>query len=163
MLTVDMDLDPALLGPGVLPYFLSGLDGKPRVNYIYNMLGHMLNVTTTWTGFSTGPTMVQFGNGPFGQILTILNFGGTAVVYNGVQSIVHKVNKVLIDELPVSSPSPPGSTNSSFPFCTMAHPCNPSGCFLYCLSGREIDGCKPAATGPFPSFACSSQCNTCRV
>lgn len=43
--------------------------------------------------------MVKFGDGPWAQVLQIVNFGGTVAINNGVASILHKVDTVMINSL----------------------------------------------------------------
>jgi hypothetical protein len=50
------------------------------------------------TQFVKGATIVGFG-GPTGQILPLVNFGGTVAIHAGVASILHKVNAVLMQTL----------------------------------------------------------------
>lgn len=49
---------------------------------------------------------------------------------------------------------------STIQSCSMKTPCPTLGSFFFCLSGRAVNGCKPFATGPFPTADCSlsSQC-----
>lgn len=96
-LGMNWDLSKDVL-PAQFPLFLPGLDGLPRRNYIYNFLGQEFQTVTNITQFVKGPTMVGFG-GPMGQILTLVNFGGTVAIHAGVASCLHKVNAVLVDSL----------------------------------------------------------------